>query len=178
MFQSIMRSWGYSTLLASFYIKVKLNNWITQSCERFRMENNNKIRDIAVICLEITMGIIININYSFYHVYMKKQGTVQRRLLNDLYGHLALWCQFGTLIIPLITLTELEISDWVNLTFLHGLRYTQSMVVLITWFNISVATLIHNFSTNYYLLISCYVSNIVTFVVPFVIRLEFAMCHE
>ena len=142
------------------------------------MENNNKIRDIAVICLEITMGIIININYSFYHVYMKKQGTVQRRLLNDLYGHLALWCQFGTLIIPLITLTELEISDWVNLTFLHGLRYTQSMVVLITWFNISVATLIHNFSTNYYLLISCYVSNIVTFVVPFVIRLEFAMCHE
>ena len=120
------------------------------------------------------MGLIINTNYSIYHVYMKKQGTVavQRRLLNDLYAHLAIWCQFGTIIIPLITLTELGIINWVDIRFLYGLRYTQLMVVFITWCNISVATLIHNFSTNNYLMISCYVSNIVIFVVPFVIRSE------
>ena len=136
------------------------------------MEHTNIIRNIGVICTEIIMGLIINTNYSIYHVYMKKQGTVQRRLLNDLYAHLAIWCQFGTIIIPLITLTELGIINWVDIRFLYGLRYTQLMVVFITWCNISVATLIHNFSTNNYLMISCYVSNIVIFVVPFVIRSE------
>ena len=53
---------------------------------------------VSILLVTFLLSILINFLFTMYHLYMRKKSEYQYRLLNLLYGQLALILQFGSLL--------------------------------------------------------------------------------
>ena len=114
---------------------------------------------ITIFLLFMLLTMIINFNFTIYHLYMRKKPEFSNRLLNVLYSFHACLLQFGSFLILLILCD----NTMDNNTFRHFIPSTELLVtirmlhlscVFINIFYIGMATLIQNFKMDLYLLIS------------------------
>ena len=53
---------------------------------------------VSILVTTFLLSLLINVLFTMYHLYMRKKSEYQYRLLNLLYGQLALILQFGSLL--------------------------------------------------------------------------------
>ena len=59
---------------------------------------------LGIFFLTVLLCLVINLLFSMYHLYKRRKSEYQHRLLNVLYGHLAMTLQLGTFLNMVIIL--------------------------------------------------------------------------
>ena len=71
----------------------------------------NTMETFFVIIFVLFKIIMINITYTFYHLYMRKKIEFESRMLNILYSHIAFILQLGSIINLILILHILQFLD-------------------------------------------------------------------
>ena len=83
---------------------------------------------VSILLVTFLLSILINFLFTMYHLYMRKKSEYQYRLLNLLYGQLALILQFGSLLNIVIIVRCVFLLD--NDVFTLGIQLVRSVQVL------------------------------------------------
>ena len=75
------------------------------------MRAMNDMETFFILIFVLFKIIMINITYTFYHLYMRKKIEFESRMLNILYSHIAFIMQLGSIINLIIILQTLQIWD-------------------------------------------------------------------
>ena len=75
------------------------------------MRELNTMENFFVIIFVLFKIIMINITYTFYHLYMRKKIEFESRMLNILYSHIAFIMQLGSIINLILMFHFLQIWD-------------------------------------------------------------------
>ena len=86
------------------------------------------ISAVSILLITFLLAVMINFLFTMYHLYMRKKSEYQYRLLNLLYGQLALILQFGSLLNIIIIVRWVFLLD--NDIFTFGIQLVRNVQVL------------------------------------------------
>ena len=95
---------------------------------------------VSILLITFLLSLLINFLFTMYHLYMRKKSDYQYRLLNLLYGQLALILQFGSLLNIVIIVRSLFLLDNdISTLVIHLIRSVQVLTgflqsTLLGWF--------------------------------------------
>ena len=83
---------------------------------------------VSILLVTFLLSLVINFLFTMYHLYMRKKSEYQYRLLNLLYGQLAVILQLGSLLNIVIIVRCVFLLD--NDIFTPPIQLTRSIQVL------------------------------------------------
>ena len=90
-----------SVVVNRYYLKELSSVSLTQ---RVISTNMEWFSVLGIFFLTVVLCLVINLLFSMYHLYKRRKSEYQHRLLNVLYGHLAMTLQLGTFLNMVIIL--------------------------------------------------------------------------
>ena len=95
---------------------------------------------VSILLITFLLSFLINFLFTMYHLYMRKKSEYQYRLLNLLYGQLALILQCGSLLnIVIIVRSVFLLENDISTLAIHLIRSVQVLAgflqsTLLGWF--------------------------------------------